>query len=127
MSYDNEGNEVLAYHSQTRIPGHIGLLVDTGAVFNLSGREYIEIATQAQKTQLDLDRLEQKLTTPKAISGVGNDGTACHVTSTVIGAVAEGELWAYTAPAIYSRGSPICLTTRLRCVECTPCGNAIFS
>ena len=35
---------------------------------------------------------------------MGNDGNACHVTSTVIGAVAEGELWAYTAPVIDSKG-----------------------
>ena len=64
------------------------------SVFNLSGREYIEFAFQAQKTQLDLDRDERTLGTPKAIGGVGNHGTVCHVSSGVIGAVAEGELWA---------------------------------
>ena len=100
---DMETNSMV-YHTGTQVPGHIGLLVDTGAVFNLTGRGFVDSAAANMKRYINADPVWTKLDTPKAISGVGNDGTNCYQSARICGALASGDLMKYEAPVIDAEG-----------------------
>ena len=86
----------------TQIPGHIGLLVDTGTVQNLTGQGFIDAAPHNMKKFIYAEPLWIKLDTPKSISGVGNDGTNCYKAARIAGATANGDILKYQAPVIHS-------------------------
>ena len=92
-------------HSTTRIPGKEGLLVDTGAVDNLTGADFV-VRQSAAAAQRGLPTQWEILRKPKRMSGVGDGTKLCTHQATVHGAIAGGALTSYTAPVIPGTPSP---------------------
>ena len=93
-------------HSSTRIPGKEGLLVDTGAVDNLTGLDYIQ-RQDAAAMRYNLKTNWEQLDKPKRLSGVGDHTKTCTHQATVHGVLETGDLVTYTAPVIPGAPSPI--------------------
>ena len=89
----------LTYHTQTMLPDGEGLLVDTGAVDNLTGFDFVARQSKASerhglKTKwLQLDR-------PKSLSGIGDAAKRATHAVEIHGVLETGELITYTAPVI---------------------------
>ena len=86
-------------HSTTRIPGREGPIVDTGAVYNVSGmaaikRQAAEAETAGHKV------VWEKLPKPKAVGGVGKGVEHCYLQALVPGRTQDGRLVRYVTPVI---------------------------
>jgi hypothetical protein len=88
------------YHTSTRLPsGEEGLLVDCGAVDNLSGLNFILRQTAAAKTH-GLPTVWEKLAVPKRMAGVGKTTEVCTHQAGVYCILQNGTVLVYTAPVI---------------------------
>ena len=106
---DKREGQVIAetcFHSQVRLVHGEGLVVDTGAVENLTGNDFVrrhvpDATKHGYKTKwLKLDR-------PKYLSGVGDATKAAYEAVDVAIALETGEVVRYRAPVIPGDPSPI--------------------
>ena len=90
----------VTYHTNTRPPGQEALLVDTGAVHNLTGQDSIERQTQAAMKhglKTTWNRIPGK---GNKFSGIGESAKTATQTATVYGVLANGDSIQYEAPVI---------------------------
>ena len=93
-------------HSSTQIPGLLGLLVDTGAFWDLSGGDAVEAAgklSAAHGFPVQWDKLPK----PKYVSGVGDKANVCTHQARVPGILEDGTALMYTTPVISGNPSPV--------------------
>ena len=88
----------VTYHTNTRPPGQEALLVDTGAVHNLTGQDFIERQTKAAMKHGIKTTWNQIPGTGKKLSGIGDSAKTATQTATVHGVLANGDLIQYEAP-----------------------------
>ena len=93
-------------HSDTRIPGCEALLVDCGAVGNLTGLDFIERQSILAKKH-GYETTWYKLPRPKQVSGVGDAAKSCEYQAAVPGMLEDGTLISYVAPVIGGKPSPV--------------------
>ena len=100
-------DEVPTYlHGSTHIAGKEGLLIDTGAVDNLTGADFV-FRQGAAADQHGLETQWQLLDKPKRMSGVGDSTKECTHQATIHGRLADGTLVSYTAPVLPGQPSPV--------------------
>ena len=81
---DNPKPQSSFSHSATRIEGQEGLLVDTGAVKNLTGKDFVH--RQDRLAREYGERVHwSKLENPQGVSGVGGEAQMCIHQATVPG------------------------------------------
>ena len=93
-------------HSSVRLPYGEGLVVDTGAVEDLTGLDFIRRQSIAAE-QYGHSTAWESLANPKRLSGVGDSTKTCTHQAKVVGALETGELVQYTAPVIPGEPSPV--------------------
>ena len=100
MKEDHKGNVRPIFHSSTRLPsGEEGLLVDCGAVDNLTGLEFIRRQTTAAEMH-GLPTVWEKLAVPKRMAGVGKTTEVCTHQAGVYCILQNGTVLIFTAPVI---------------------------
>ena len=92
-------------HSSTRIPGHEGLLPDTGAVKDLSGQEFVDRQT-SEAHQHGYDTVWYDLPKPQGVSGVGGVDKICRQKAAVHCCLTDGTLMKYCPAVIPGSGVP---------------------
>jgi len=100
-----ERHEVFS-HSTAQLIGEEGLLVDTGAVNNVSGMEFIKRQTKASE-QYGYHTTWEQLDKVQHMSGVGDNTKMCTHQATITGILSTGELMQYSAPVIPGNPSPV--------------------
>ena len=85
---------------RTPPPGQEALLVDTGAVHNLTGQDFIERQTQAAMKHGVKTTWKRIPGTGKELSGIGDSAKTATQTALVHGVLANGDLIQYEAPVI---------------------------
>ena len=90
----------VTYHTNTRPPGQEALLVDTGAVHNLTGQDFIERQTQAAMKHGFKTTWNRIPETGKKLSGIGDSAKTVTQTALLHGVLANGDLIQYEAPVI---------------------------
>ena len=86
-------------HLAVRIPGKEGILPDTGAVFNLSGPDFIR-RMELLAARHGMKVRWQKLKQPKSVGGVGDSARACTHQAIVPGFTSAGRRIDYITPVI---------------------------
>ena len=105
-------------HSATRIEGVEGLLVDSGAVSNLTGGDFVTRAANLAK-QHGRSVKWFKLPKPKCVSGVGDQAKSCEYQACVPGMLENGQEIRYIAPVIGGDPSPVPPLYSLECMADT--------
>jgi hypothetical protein len=102
----------MVFHANVKLEdGREGLLVDTGAVRNLTGSAWVDRMSrlgQAHGRGTEVDKLERK----ESVEGVGPGSTQCENRATVPIALADGSLGTYAASMIESSDVPALLGLR---------------
>ena len=93
-------------HCSTGIDGCEGLLVDTGAVDNLTGLDFV--VRQHQTVVKYGSKVNGvPLPNPEGVSGVGGRVVQCTERADIPGALEDGRLISYAAPVIPGKTSPV--------------------
>ena len=90
----------------TRLPGREGLLVDTGAVDNIAGLDWVMRQVQAARSHKQTEEW-QELARPKRVSGVGEGAVSCKHQVLVPGVLHDGTLMRYACAVIPGDPSPV--------------------
>ena len=89
-----------SYHTNTRPPGQEALLVDTGAVHNLTGQDFVDRQTKASGAH-GLKTTWSKIPgAGKKLSGIGDNAKTATQSARVYGVLSNGDLIQYEAPVI---------------------------
>ena len=93
-------------NSTTKIPGKEGPIVDTGAVYNLSGGDAVA-RQEADANQYGASTEWAQLDKPKTVTGVGDTAKRCVKQARVPGVLANGRMVRYTTPVVDGHPSPL--------------------
>ncbi len=94
-------------HGATRLPsGEEALLVDTGAVDNASGGDFV-YRQKAEAEKHGHQSAIRQLERPKRLSGVGDEAKPCTHQARVPGVLRNGEMITYEAPILPGSPSPV--------------------
>ena len=102
---------ITAFHQTTRLnaENEEGLLVDIGAVENLTGSEWIQRQSEiAQKHGCPAAKYEQ-IRQPLTVEGVGSGSSSCEAKGTVTTCTPDHDIGTYTAPVVQNSGLPALL------------------
>ena len=108
---DAASKQQTVYHSRTRISGKEGLLVDIGAVDNVSGDMWV----QRQADICARHGLKVKytaMTTPLSLQGVGSGSSSCTTLAEVPVQFANGQAGSFKCPVISDSQVPALLGLR---------------
>ena len=102
------------FHARTRLKNSKcgasdGLLVDCGALGNLSGDELIERVAQKAKEMTGLETTYTPMPNPLTVEGVGQGSQSCAQMASVPMALSSGEQARYQAPIIPNSNVPALL------------------
>ena len=86
-------------HDLVSIPGKVGIMPDTGAVFSLSGTRFVR-QQSAIASYYGKSTQWSKLAKPRQVAGVGRVATPCHYQAALSGFTVDGHPLSYTAPVI---------------------------
>ena len=93
-------------NSTTKIPGKEGPIIDTGAVYNLSGGDAVA-RQEADANYYGASTEWAQLDKPKTVTGVGDTAKRCVKQAKVPGVLANGRMVRYTTPVIDGHPSPL--------------------
>jgi hypothetical protein len=103
------GSMSCSYHTAVQLPGlHEGLMVDTGAIDNLTGDGIVGRLTKLLKT-INRTVIMKPLAKILGVSGVGQNSSECSMSATVYGVLADGSQMTFTAPVISNSEVPALL------------------
>ena len=119
MKEDHKGNVRPIFHSSTRLPsGEEGLLVDCGAVDNLTGLEFVRRQTTAAEMH-GLPTVWEKLAVPKRMAGVGKTTEVCTHQAGVYFILQNGTVLIFTALVIPPDSNSVTLESQALFLLCT--------
>jgi hypothetical protein len=96
------------FHSEVRLSGKEGLLIDTGAVENITGMDFVDRIKKLVKNH-GQGVLIKPLETSISVGGIGQGDDSCENSVTLPACLADGHVGTYTAPVINNRQIPALL------------------